>query len=164
MDDDDDIERSDASGNGDEVSDSGAPAAAERARPWWKRRWVAIVIIAVVGGASVLYLLDGHFGARGWCDATNRVRAKLGDAVTDLHTADEIFVAQVALAVEEAPALAARADRMIWPRGDLADRAAASLVAVTTAENPGDQQAPLLQFLELDNQFRDKHCSEPLRA
>lgn len=91
--DDDDIERSDVGGNGDEASDSGAPTAAERA-----------------------------------------------------------------------PALAARADRMIWPRGDLADRAAASLVAVTTAENPGDQQAPLLQFLELDNEFRDKHCNEPLRS
>jgi hypothetical protein len=47
---------------------------------------------------------------------------------------------------------------MIWPRGDLADRAATALLDVAAAESPGDQQPPLQHFLELDNEFRDKHC------
>ncbi|MGH9133266.1 MAG: hypothetical protein ACRDZZ_04960 [Ilumatobacteraceae bacterium] len=112
----------------------------------------------MIAGAGVVYALEGRYGARGWCHATASVRAELADAVADLDDAEAIFVAQVAVANEKAPDLVARADRMVWPRGDLADQAAAALVDVAGAEIAGGQRAPLLRFIELDNQFRDEHC------
>ena len=157
--DEDGIVRPAAGGPGEELSDAGAHISADRARPWWRRRRVALLVIVVVAGASLLWVLDGRYGARGWCNTAAGVRAELGDAVTDLDTAEEIFVAQVALATEEAPALVARADRMVWPRGDLADRVAAALAEVATAEQPGDQTIPLQRFVELDNEFFRKHCN-----
>jgi hypothetical protein len=70
-----------------------------------------------------------------------------------------LATAQIAVASREAPQLRRRADRLLWPRGDLADRTAAALEQVAAADPQTGAGDAIHEFVRLDNEFRTEYCT-----